>query len=532
MDVWQQPYNFPSQSWRAMCAAAALLAFAIPSAVSFSMAVVIRNTSRLLRMPFIWDSDQWAFFCDAAFLVGLLGAARRRWSGHVAVLAASPIVRKMFAILYFASGFWKINSSFLSPRTSCASIFTASILGQIWPHAWGLVPEALARFVVHMGPAMVIIGECMAGLLVGAPWRSCRLAGFGLVLLFHAGIAFTPSPNGIANFSYKAASRYCFLFPEAVSKAFLEAVSLPTSSAGYAGRASASLVMAVAWHVGKVAGPQHMGAVFFTSQAVLYARAAQLEFSRVPTQKAFPLGVAGWWLVIVVAFLAFGAQILGLTDLGALASPFSSIRMQGGSNHLLVPTGLLQAWAGDGSMPGSSFGGGVVRVEYTDSVWLNSLYPSESTATLPPEAVAILHRGGHLGRQFNPTVRRVVGPGIRAFMPRWKLQDGPFLQYTVPAMELRRLAFEARATGEAFHLVYTRLPGVAGDEVWRRTAKGLRVEFSLSRNGTEHCIADGQPCSAEELVLLPELDWMPKRTRLFFPYPVIAGADNELPCMD
>ena len=53
--------------------------------------------------------------------------------------------------------------------------------------------------------------------------------------------------------------------------------------------------------------------------------------------------------------------VLGLTDLG-LAGPFSSLRGHGGSNHLLVPTGLLQARATSRGAVGGAFGGGVVRV--------------------------------------------------------------------------------------------------------------------------------------------------------------------------
>ena len=50
-------------------------------------------------------------------------------------------------------------------------------------------------------------------------------------------------------------------------------------------------------------------------------------------------------------------QVLGLMEL-ALANPFASLRMHGGSNHLIMPTGLLQLYAGNGAVVPSGGGGG------------------------------------------------------------------------------------------------------------------------------------------------------------------------------
>uniref|UniRef100_A0A7S4W9X8 Uncharacterized protein n=1 Tax=Alexandrium monilatum TaxID=311494 RepID=A0A7S4W9X8_9DINO len=265
----------------------------------------------------------------------------------------------------------------------------------------------------------------------------------------------------------------------------------------------------------------------------VYVRAMAVEVMKPPARRPPALGLVSGAYVMVVAFFVFGAQVLGLTDLSAPASPFSSIRVHGGSNHLVLPTGLLQAWAHERAAAASaesSLGGGVVRVEYTDSVWINSLYPSEHTSALPPRVVAVLRQGGHLGRQFNPTPRRVLGPELRALMPRWRPGDGAFPQYTLPALELRRLLAEVRARKENFSLVYVRLPGIRGNDTWRATATGPRVEFTV-RGGVEQCASDGRPCS-NELVQLRDMDYVAWKTRVFFPHPIVADADGELPCVD
>jgi len=207
-----------------------------------------------------------------------------------------------------------------------------------------------------------------------------------------------------------------FLAPVGSSQALGEVFSAPRCASGFVGRAVFALVMAAGWHYGSIAGPQHIGAVFFTALAALYARAICVEISTPLAEQGelYRPGFAFKAYIALVASVVFGAQILGLMDLSAPASPFSSLRVHGGSNHLILPTGVLQTWAytspkmSESAFFRNSFGGGLVRIEYTDSVWLNSLYPSEITAAIPSEIVAVLRRGGHIGRQFNPTPHRWV----------------------------------------------------------------------------------------------------------------------------
>ena len=55
----------------------------------------------------------------------------------------------------------------------------------------------------------------------------------------------------------------------------------------------------------------------------------------------------------VAAFYAFGLPMLGLIDVGSCAM-FANLKAHGGSNHLFLPTGLLQRWFAGAAPDGSS----------------------------------------------------------------------------------------------------------------------------------------------------------------------------------
>ena len=222
------------------------------------------------------------------------------------------------------------------------------------------------------------------------------------------------------------------------------------------------------------------------------------------------------------------------------------------------------------------FGGGLVRVEHCTSEYINAIYPSEITgrdlalvrqphraqvlppppphphATSPSEIADVLSprlrsmlaEAGHIGRQFNPTVRRVFGPEFRKKMPRWSPDSGqPFLRYTLPAFELRRLLEEVRATGESFTLTYVKLPGGASDGcTWRGNATGPRVTLIEDGRGGRRCtetsagtfaaLLPSMACRGDEIALQPPpAPGVLKSIMLFFPLPIIPDVE-QLPCMD
>ena len=145
--------------------------------------------------------------------------------------------------------------------------------------------------------------------------------------------------------------------------------------------------------------------------------------------------------------------------------------------------------------------------------------------------------------------------------PNAASEGGPFVRYTLPATEVRRLVSRIRATNEPFALQYTQLEGASGDEVWRRTSAGRFVTLLEDGAGGQWCIAGttlslsevvaqrhalsadaSSRCAADELVLqpLPASFWVAPLNLLgigqsWNSYPVLDGASpaegvNELHC--
>ena len=104
---------------------------------------------------------------------------------------------------------------------------------------------------------------------------------------------------------------------------------------------------------------------------------------------------------------SFGSIVAGTLDISS-PNMFSNVRMQGGSNHLLLPTALLQRWHRHAGAA-SAFSGGVVRVESTNSTLFLSIHPGEFTSVLRPAARRYLVDAGHSGRLWNSAVGQVVG---------------------------------------------------------------------------------------------------------------------------
>ena len=251
------------------------------------------------------------------------------------------------------------------------------------------------------------------------------------------------------------------------------------------------------------------------------------------------------------------------------------MRVHGGSNHLLLPTGLLQRWADAPRQPSKlrisaaldggarraassaavdagPFAGGVVRVDRTNSSFISGIYPLETTSFLAPGALELLASVGHSSRQFLPLVGRIYGPdGMAA-----KSADSPSPlsaaappSYTVPALELRRLLADARVRGEtSFALTYARLPtsgsganGQGRGVDWQHAASsGGAVTVTVDAHGRTSCAVDAtqEPCAADEPALMPWppdgpgwLVWLTLKLLVWYPVPLLPGS-VEMACCD
>ena len=477
------------------------------AALAFSM----RCVWWLNRWPFMWASETIGGLTDLAIVWHLMLADVDRSSASQLTAGLGFSIRRQVAWFYGFAGFWKLNTSFLDHRYSCASVFFAQILDcYVPPH---LLTPRFVELAIRMAPALTVaielaVGACMLlGEYSSSLRGTCRPLGIVLALLLHLGIDITPVPHNIANFSHKIGLRYLWFAPYGTSAAAAEVLRHPLSvGAAYAAIGAAALAGTVAmqqpalwaqwtarplvsvrtldvyridWHV-----PAHFALTTLLLRGLWLGEGAGTDGAaavdaRGPRARV-SLGWCTWMLIhlntLLCVLWAAGTVVLGVTD-NATPNMYSNLRQQGGGNHLLpVPMSLLQAWRYRGPGVGSdAFGGGLVRIEHHNSTHMAAYCPAETSAQVSETAVGLLRQTGHSGRVFNPAFAMNIGP--HALPPR---AAGPFVRYTLPAYELRRQLRDARLRAEPFEVTYTNLPGAAGDEQWRVHARGRTIKLVVS----------------------------------------------------
>ena len=205
-------------SVQAALIAATILTSAWPPVLCCALAT--RVHANISPWPHGWESHYWCATTDLTLLLVLVahmanqGASLPGTARSAALADGSRIIRYQVGFYYLSAAFFKINTSFLDHRYSCASPYLAQLLAAYVPHA---TPADLAPFV-KLAPGMVLTGELVLSiaLLLAAANRGGIVAmplGVGLALLLHFGIALTPPPNNIGAFSVIMACRLAFFVP-------------------------------------------------------------------------------------------------------------------------------------------------------------------------------------------------------------------------------------------------------------------------------------------------------------------------------
>ena len=232
---------------------------------------------------------------------------------------------------------------------------------------------------------------------------------------------------------------------------------------------------------------------------------------------------------------------------------YGNVKNYAGSNHLIVPTGLLQDLLHD--YPYSNYGGGVVRVESTTSSAFKQLavHGAEVTPQLPPRSRELLGLVNSSGRYFEFYAARNYydrpqdlddcalnaveeeGKGkvkVNPLIAKIEKDDPP---YVIPAYEVRRALALARKRGEPFSLKYTRMPkGLRTPTEWK-AYKGPSVVYSAPKDGKHgkglsSCKVGGKECEETELVNLPPLTWLVTKWLHPYPIPLLQGAGDGVHC--
>ena len=186
----------PHRFWIYAQAVLFAAAFVRPSRAALSASMLARTGMYIVQAPAVWESCYVAILTDLV-LVGAMVVHPVQSVVHI----SHDLVRTLMGIFYVGAGFWKINSSFLDPHVSCASIYVASLLAYL-PEP--LTPLWLVRPVLRLAPPLTVAGELGLGVGLLLPSRAARRAGVVLSSLLHFAIAVTPHPNQVAGFGVSA----------------------------------------------------------------------------------------------------------------------------------------------------------------------------------------------------------------------------------------------------------------------------------------------------------------------------------------
>lgn len=181
----------------------------------------------------------------------------------------------------------------------------------------------------------------------------------------------------------------------------------------------------------------------------------------------------------------------------------------------LPPTAA--AWLADG------FGGGLVRVDGTNSTVLRSLY-KETTDQLPAQSRALLGEINASGRYYEfyaarNYFEREHDLQASAIHMGVAIEQDALNPYVVPAYELRRTLALARAREPRFSVVYTRLPPTLRSPTEWRRFEGPRVSVLDGADASQPptCDVAQLPCAPTEPGVLPPPPYL--LTKLLHPYP-------------
>jgi hypothetical protein len=447
--------------------------------------------------------------------------------------AVFDAIRGMFSWYYFASGFWKLNNHFWNPDSSCATVFFIQILAQyVAPFVKSEeILLSITRFAKRIAPAASLGIELgMGGLqVIGTVFgsRTCQRCGALLAMFFHLLVCMMPRPHDIANFALLCGARLIvFASVEGTNKA-------PLAAKPWLPHFAAISVVVAAVGCSAEFTQQTWACVMYIPIGgfVAYAIAAE-EILPAKVQSLSTTVDRPRW-VLLASGVAFSYSFLGIiTGLQEESTPnmFANLKTHGGiDSHWLFPTGLLFHAFGD--YPDSHpFGGGEVRIEETTSLWLKTVYPNDLSALLEPRMSIHLFEsiGHHAPYIFNPGLARVLG-----ITP----PQAQFYQYTVPALELKRLLREAKKRDEDFDLTYAQLPGTKGDEVWRSTATKRRFYVKVHGGQVTECnyvteaTRTSTLCGSDDLPMLPDdsVPFILQRISMYLAYPIVPTTSGEIP---
>ncbi|CAE7792699.1 PLT6 [Symbiodinium sp. CCMP2456] len=424
--------------------------------------------------PFAWDY-QYAFALmelslAAILALGIVLGRHSTFDARCAFVldAARPLLCGQLGLLYLFAGVWKLNSTFLDPRVSCAPVLWAQLLAKYfyWLDYFGQVNVSLVKIsifgtlLVEIGLAVLVLVLTLALRLPQMQALTAWLPGliFAVGLSLHLLIAICPSPNGAGGFSCAMAVWYAWLLP-------LRNNSTQTRSSSISSRTLAGAfllaLLALGLDMQDFAMPTY--GVMVTILCAEFRHGGEESSIDVGNERRPRAGRGGdhieltehraatlmTQLLFLLLFLAwsFGSAFVGIQDMGA-DTMYGGLQVYGTGrgNHLFLPTGVF--WEAQHQLESGArpllYRVSSVSQDSKAGQYLRSLYPAE--VQLEPEgaATALLRSAGHTARMFSPGAARVLGPHW-AEVARGPGPESEPYPYLAPEVALCRMVWEARA---------------------------------------------------------------------------------------
>jgi hypothetical protein len=282
-------------------------------------ALLMRALTNLIKGSLMSNSQLWATQMDAAVLIAMTSCILRAKLSKLGSAILQPLtpeeefavvgscaktIRWQLSIFYFASGFWKVNTSFMNVSYSCASLFTVQPLEYL-PDAilfasdgfFSTAVPLLARFIALIGPAATLFIESVVPalhLLDPKRYPVSAVLGVASTLAFHLVIGLTPPPSNVSSFGVTTCLRLFFMLPGATAQAVAELKSATSSGlvlgAAMVAAASAALALVAPFHAAAVSTVQGEGVDWhlagYACMCVLLGRACFLELSASTRERA------------------------------------------------------------------------------------------------------------------------------------------------------------------------------------------------------------------------------------------------------
>ena len=532
-----------------MITAASLICRTTPShlLVTLCVAHIASLCSLIYWMPGVWDHMYWVGLTELAFVCCAIESA-------LDVERLMPrflrITRAQFTCLYAFAAFWKVNKSFLDPHTSCGTYLFSELLGAVLPKEFQAALSTPVTLLLLAVPLATFVGEAAIALgLALAP-----TLGVGLACGLHISVLFL-TLNYAGGFSSACICLLVVFLPNAAASAVDEIFSSNGSAAriGYSAVAAAALAVAYSIH-GKIETtlPICICLVALYVRGVVMTRNndkyCPLE-NRPLSLANIPCGYLYCSLLCLTTMYGALTPIIGVMNMGS-CTMYANLQHYGGSNHLFVPVGILQDVFHDEDLAHSSswladaFGGGLVRVEWTDAPVLIALNPSDLSASATPYTLSLLRSIGASGVYNSMYLSRVLFQAGQLL-----LEDEETIErsvtgslqypYVVSVFELRRMVELARSYSRPFRLIFTRVPRrYRTAEEWAAFA-GVAIHVQHGHAGEPTCTmmygnesVENAPlmCGAAETRLTKPPPYWLKKLLLQYPVPLVPGQGGGIHC--